>query len=70
MADFYCAKAQLVLEIDGVSHRDRYEFDQARDAYMRSVGLRVLRIDSMRFAQEFDYCMSRIWRITNGEEDV
>ena len=37
---------------------------------MRSVGLRVLRIDSDRFAKEFDHCMGRIWRIVNAEEDI
>jgi len=58
------------LEIDGISHRERFEHDQERDAYMRSVGLRVLRIDSNSFAKEFDHCMGRILRIVHGEEDV
>jgi len=69
-ADFYCARAGLVLEIDGASHRDSYEHDQARDAYMASLGLRVLRVDSHAFAKDFDGTMSRIWRITAGEEEV
>lgn len=45
IADFYCKELKLVIEIDGCSHDDKYEYDNARDEYMRSVGITVLRID-------------------------
>lgn len=44
IADFYCHEKKLVLEIDGWSHDDKYEYDMARDEYMKSLGIRVLRI--------------------------
>ena len=45
IADFYCLEKNLVLEIDGSSHEDRYKYDKARDRYMESLGIRVLRLE-------------------------
>ncbi len=42
IADFYCSEARLVIELDGVSHTDSLT-DDARDAWMRGQGIRVLR---------------------------
>jgi very-short-patch-repair endonuclease len=42
IADFYCAAAKLVVELDGVSHIDS-QTDGARDAWMQARGIRVLR---------------------------
>ncbi len=44
--DFYCAKAKLCIEIDGIVHDmgDRPERDEVRDASLRELGLEVLRI--------------------------
>lgn len=44
IVDFYCAQAQLVVEVDGESHVGKAERDAARDAYLQSHGLRVVRI--------------------------
>ncbi|HEX6741517.1 MAG TPA: endonuclease domain-containing protein, partial [Sphingomicrobium sp.] len=44
VADFYCPTAKLVIEIDGLIHDFTVEKDQARESYIRSLGLTVLRI--------------------------
>jgi very-short-patch-repair endonuclease/DNA modification methylase len=47
IADFYSREAQLVVEVDGVaahSGAEASEYDRARDTYMESLGLRVMRI--------------------------
>jgi very-short-patch-repair endonuclease len=47
IADFYSREAQLVVEVDGVaahSGEEAFEYDRARDTYMESLGLRVMRI--------------------------
>jgi very-short-patch-repair endonuclease len=41
VADFACVEARLVVETDGGQHADRR--DQARDAYLRRQGWRILR---------------------------
>ena len=45
-ADFYCARAALVIEIDGASHGqgDRPARDDIRDSWMQARGLEVVRI--------------------------
>jgi very-short-patch-repair endonuclease len=44
--DFYCAKARLAVEIDGMSHDlgDRPQRDIRRDAWLGSQGVTVMRI--------------------------
>jgi very-short-patch-repair endonuclease len=42
--DFYCAVANLVIELDGDTHLGRESYDQRRDDYLRSRELLVLRI--------------------------
>ncbi len=44
VADFYCPAAKLVIEIDGLIHDFAVDHDQARDDYMRDLGLAILRI--------------------------
>jgi very-short-patch-repair endonuclease len=45
IADFYCAPARLVVEIDGISHIDS-PTDAARDAWMNEQGIRVFRVSN------------------------
>ena len=44
IVDFYCPRLKLVIEIDGSSHANRQDYDGARDWYLRSLGLHVLRV--------------------------
>lgn len=57
--DFYCAELNLVIEIDGSSHDDKYEYDKRRDEYMEKLGLRVIRISDEgvrhRMEMELEY---------------
>ena len=48
IADFYCHKARLVVEVDGGQHftEDTASNDRVRDEYMRSLGLTVLRFSN------------------------
>jgi len=43
--DFYCARARLCVEVDGEWHSfgDQPAKDARRDAYLRSLGIRVVR---------------------------
>ena len=44
--DFYCAKAKVCIEIDGIAHDmgNHPQRDQRRDAWLAGVGIEVLRI--------------------------
>ena len=44
VADFYCADAKLVIELDGKIHDFQMEYDSWREEIIKSKGLKVLRI--------------------------
>ena len=43
IVDFYCKNLNLVIEVDGYSHNDKYEEDIKREKELRKMGLDVLR---------------------------
>lgn len=47
IADFYCPKLNLVIEVDGSSHMlaNNQKRDERKDRYLKSIGLHVLRIE-------------------------
>ena len=56
IADFYCSKAKLVIEVDGGQHfmNEGIEYDKARDEYMASIGLKVLRFTNTEVLNNID----------------
>ena len=55
IVDFYCAEAKLVIELDGSQHFEEQGLasDAVRDAYLRSLGLTVLRYPNNAVMQNF-----------------
>jgi very-short-patch-repair endonuclease len=45
IVDFYCSKLRLVIEIDGITHIDKQEYDKRRENRLRNLGLHLLRFD-------------------------
>jgi len=43
IVDFYCTKLLLVIEIDGFTHDNKYEYDINRQKYLENIGLKILR---------------------------
>ncbi len=60
IADFYCAPARLVVEIDGPIHQDRKEQDQARAAYLQELGYRVLRFSNDEVQEDLEAVVQTI----------
>ena len=56
IVDFYCARAKLVIELDGSQHYERegLENDCMRDEYLRSRGITVLRYSNRDVHENFD----------------
>ncbi|MHB1157949.1 MAG: endonuclease domain-containing protein [Phycisphaerales bacterium] len=42
-ADYCCPRIRLVIELDGMSHDTRVEYDQKRTQFMELLGYRVIR---------------------------
>ncbi|MBE6681838.1 MAG: endonuclease domain-containing protein [Ruminococcaceae bacterium] len=56
IADFYCAEAKLIIELDGSQHYEEkgIEYDAERTAYLEKYGLRVIRIENIEINKNFD----------------
>ena len=56
IADFYCAAGKLVIELDGSQHYDPagHSADAQRDAYLRSLGMTVVRYSNLEIQQNFE----------------
>ncbi|MFZ1546009.1 MAG: endonuclease domain-containing protein [Candidatus Nitrotoga sp.] len=67
IVDFYCPAARLVVELDGSQHFEpqHQATDQKRDAYLLSLGLRVLRFDNRQVLLEMDAVLGVIAQIPN-----
>ena len=58
IVDFYCAEKGVAIEIDGISHDDKGEYDKRREEFLNSLGVRVLRIDDIDVKRNLDGVMS------------
>lgn len=56
VADFYCAKANLVIELDGSQHYQGKEldYDKARTEYLSKFNIKVVRIPNDEVNKNFD----------------
>jgi very-short-patch-repair endonuclease len=56
IADFCCSKSMLVIEVDGGHHTEDEQIarDEARSAYLRRRGYRVLRVPSGEIMLDVD----------------
>jgi very-short-patch-repair endonuclease len=63
VADFYCPAAKMVMEIDGSVHNERQDIDASRDAYMASLGLRVVRVPAVDVLADPEAVADGIYRL-------
>lgn len=66
--DFYCPAAKLVVEVDGDGHSmgDNPERDAARDRWLGSLGLNVLRIDAADVMRDIQSAVTTILLAARG----
>ena len=69
IADFYVASKKIVIELDGKQHyRDDNKLsDMERDAYMRSVGITVLRYRNDYIRSNFEWVCRDIMKHIEGQ---
>ncbi|MFL6235365.1 MAG: endonuclease domain-containing protein [Thermoanaerobaculia bacterium] len=65
VADFYCARLKLVVELDGEVHSDRRQaaHDENRDFYLRSLGCAILRFPNRDLFQNREAVLSQILEV-------
>ena len=62
IADFYCHKAKLIIEIDGGYHQipEQYQYDINRDAELAKLGLKTIRFTNEQVLFETERVLQKI----------
>ncbi len=60
--DFYCPAKRLAIELDGAVHNsaDAQAYDRQRDAFLNSVGIKVLRFENQMVFQNMEGVLAAI----------
>ncbi|MBQ6736365.1 MAG: endonuclease domain-containing protein [Alphaproteobacteria bacterium] len=66
IVDFFCARLNVVIEIDGYSHDNKYEYDARRDKYLRSLGLHILHIYDEDVKQDMNGVLQMVHHFCNS----
>lgn len=69
IVDFYCPKANLVIECDGGQHytAEGLEADRVRDGTLAELGLTVLRFDNRQVLTEIDDVVELIFQTAQSK---
>jgi len=67
IADFYCMKAKLVIELDGSQHLELENqwYDDERTRVLETLGLRVLRFDNRQVMTELENVVEVIFEVVS-----
>ena len=70
IADFYCAAAKLVVELDGSQHHkeEAEEYDRRRDDYLERLGLTVVRLENADIDRRFGDICRLLWHMMGLDE--
>lgn len=62
IADFYCPKVQLVIEVDGYTHNfeEVVKKDHKKQGYLEDLGITVLRFKDEEVIEDIDSVLKRI----------
>jgi very-short-patch-repair endonuclease len=73
IVDFYCAKAKLIVEVDGIQHteKENKEYDAKRTAFLKNRGYKVIRFSNSEIVHDVYGVEERIKEVLEerlGEE--
>jgi len=60
IVDFFCKELMLAIEIDGVSHNEKIEYDERRQKRLESLGIRFLRFQDTDVLRNLEGVLSGI----------
>lgn len=64
IADFYAEEANLVVEVDGSSHKDRQEYDDFRDkTLLESYGVSTLRFTNTEILKNRSRALKKLLKV-------
>ena len=60
IADFYCHEIKLIIELDGIVHEERKEYDENRDGFLEAGGYTILRFSNDEIINSIDNVLEKI----------
>ncbi len=60
IADFFCAEARLIVEVDGDSHADQLDYDRRRTNWLAREGFRLVRVTNSDVMRNLDGVLEHI----------
>lgn len=60
IADFYCSKLLLVIEVDGEIHNKQKEYDEERSKVLNDLGIFVMRFSNEQVLNDIDWVREEI----------
>ena len=69
IADFYCAKAKIIIELDGSQHYEEkgLAYDEERNRFLKEHGIRVIHIANNQIHTSFRNVCEYIDMLVKGE---
>ena len=67
--DFYCPEHRLGIELDGESHRHKYDYDEQRTVYLRQQGIRIVRFSNELVFSCLHGVVEEIIKVAKGDTD-
>ncbi len=65
IVDFYCPKLKLIIEIDGISHNEKVEYDKKRQKKLENLGFKILRYTEYEVQKKISDVLLSIIAIIN-----
>ncbi len=66
IVDFYCPIIRLCIEIDGLSHDTKYNYDKVRQKTIENLDIKVLRFSEFEVRANLDEVLQTIENCCNG----
>jgi very-short-patch-repair endonuclease len=60
IADFYCHKARLVIEVDGSIHKEQFEYDDGREAEIEKYDIMIIRFTNNEVINDIETVINKI----------
>ena len=61
IVDFYCTNCHTVIEIDGIFHEYKVEYNRGRDDFLQELGITIIRISASDVLHRLDDVMRMLY---------
>lgn len=59
--DFYCQELRLAIEVDGITHEDKVDYEQGRDNYLKNKNIKILHFRSEEIFNNLNNVVKNIY---------